>query len=240
MQNILRIQWKTHKLYDLCNISAYKIVNSGYITAQDADVIRTAMIDAGFDMPFNVQSFMTPEQHERQQAIGYRARERAVKGSNTKQPVPVEKRMMDVAEKLHNMKKRLDVLDEKNDNKRIDICPLPGVDITYMVRKNRELVKAGYHIHIYSQCVDCGKNFEWDIMQLDTAPLSCSKCQKDSPSLFPAQSPDEGATIVTKVIMTKEGNDNTRFKYLGKDAGVGIERFGWVDYKPESLKVGFC
>ena len=241
---ILRTQWKVFTLYDLCKLSAYKIVNSGYITAKDADAIRKAMVDAGFDMPMNVQGLMTPEQYELQQAVGYKARERTVKAK----PIPVEKRMMDVADKLHDLNKRvinlkdqmviMDAKLRRKDNKTIDLYPMPDVDLTYVIKKSRALIRDGYPVEMHSMCPECQKIFTWDVIKHDAAPVKCEVCQSQL-SLFPASNADEGSDILTKIILEKDVNDKTEFKYLGKDKGVGIERFGWVDRPLEKRAIGF-
>lgn len=244
IQNILRAQWKIHTLYDLSKVSAYTLVNSGYITAKDADIIRMAMVDAGFDMPMNVQSFMTPEQYQRQLAVGYRARASAVTGHV--KPVPVEKRMMDVAKRLNNAKERLDALSGRMkvmDEKRMDLFPLPDVDTSKVIETSRELIKDGYDMRAYSQCTECLKQFQWDMTKLDATPSSCPKCQDDAKqlSLFPAIKKDEGSDILTKIQLVRDKNDKTRFRYTGKVCDkLGIERFAWIEQREfEKLKVGF-
>jgi hypothetical protein len=247
LQNILRAQWKIRTLYDLCKVSAYTLVNSGYITAKDADIIRMTMVDAGFDMPMNVQGFKTPDQYQLQVAVGYRARASAVTGSI--KPVPVEKRMMDVAARLDDAKKRLDVLSGKMkimDEKRMDLFPLPNVDTTQVIQQSRELIKDGYDMRAYSQCKECLKQFQWDMAELDATPEFCPICFKDQDqnqlSLFPAIKKDDGADILTKIQLVKDKNDKTSFRYIGKVRdGFGIDRFDWIEQREfEKLKVGFC
>lgn len=240
---ILRTQWKANTLYDLCKLSPYKLVSSGYITAKDADTVSKAMFDAGFGMPFNVQGLMTPDQYALQRAVGYRARARAI------QPVPVEKRMMDAAKRLNKLSEDMEMLSAKwkaEEKKEINLYPLPTVDpqeLKIMVTKSRELVKDGYPVNITSQCSKCKEPFMWDFMKIDVPPDTCPNCITDENqlSLFPAIKKDEGGSILTKIILEKKKDDKTEFKYLGKDKGVGIERFGWVDVAPEKrVTVGFA
>lgn len=245
LQNILRAQWKIHTLYDLCKVSTYTLVNSGYIVPNDADIIRMAMVDAGFDMPMNLQGFKTPDQYQLQVAVGYRARASAVTGQI--KPMPVEKRMMDVAKQIHDAGKRLDALSGKikmMDEKRMDLFPLPNVDTKEVIRKSRELIKDGYDMRAYSQCTECLEQFQWDMTKLDATPSLCPQCQKDKSqlSLFPAINKEEGAGILTKIQLVKDKNDRTKFRYIGKDGGgSGINKFDWVEQpEPEKLKVGFC
>lgn len=241
---ILKTQWKVFTLYDLCKLSAYKIVNSGYITAKDADEIRKVMVDAGFDMPMNVQGLMTPEQYERQKAVGYKARERAVNNITKKHgPVPVEKRMMDVAKRLDDLNKQSTVLQAKmaeRNKQTIDLYPLPNVDLTYVISKSRALIRDGFPVNMYSVCPECQQMFKWDVIKCDVPPVKCEVCQSQL-SLFPASNDKEGGDILTKIKLEKDANDKTEFKYLGRESGVGIERFGWVDRPLEKrIPVGFA
>lgn len=233
---ILRTQWKVFTLYDLCKLSPYMLVSSKFITAKDADRIVEAMFEAGFDMPYNVQGLMTPDQYAKQRANGWKKREQIIK------PVPVEKRLMDVAKKkqiledeVANFEKKL----KENGKKAIELYPLPDVDLTNIVAKSRMLIKDGYPVKIYAQCKKCEDIFTWDVIRLDKPPVNCPRCQEQDQnnlSLFPAIMPEEGGEILTKIVLKKDRNDRTEFRYLGKDAGEGIERFGWVD-KPSEKRI---
>lgn len=250
LYSILRAQWKILTLYDLCKMSTYKLMNSGYFKVKDVDTIRQVMVDAGFDMPYNVEGLMTPEKYQLQRAVGYKAREQVISDNTHRYycddvgptPVPVEKRMMDVAKKIDDLNKQAAVIEAKlreANKKTIDLYPLPDVDLTSVISKSRKLVRDGFPVTMHSMCPDCQQIFTWDVIKHDAAPVQCEICQSQL-SLFPAIKADEGSDILTKIILEKDANDKTEFKYLGKDAGVGIERFGWVDKPLEKrVSVGF-
>ena len=248
VQNILRSQFKCLKVWDLCNKSPYALMKGGYLTAPDIDSIDLALQDLGFGIPWNLAGFRNPEDEEVRVAFGYKRRAKAIKSD--KKPLPKEfpaieyKERMGVfqTEEFANRTYKERALDKKT----IDMFPTAAFDIHKMVAKARELTASGYNVRMHAECIGCNKHFQWDFTKTELAPERCETCSHDESqlSLFTFVEstdhiPDEGADVLGLMQLRKDLTDDTQFTFIGKEAGRGIDKFGWVSPIKQYEEIGF-
>lgn len=139
--------------------------------------------------------------------------------------------------------------DKFKSGKYIQLFPLPEGKGSYdeLITTARQLRKDGdYALDVMFTCGNCRKSIVFDVDKFNQLPKVCEDCEADLNGAEEAyMSPREDEvlapsnTILTKVQMKKENDDDSIFQYTGKTSNnKGIDKYNWVNPIPDG-KVGF-
>jgi hypothetical protein len=129
-------------------------------------------------------------------------------------------------------------------SKYIQLFPLPEGKGNYeeLIVTARELMKSGYDLEVMFTCGNCKRNIVFDVEKNNQLPKVCEDCEADLNSdehFMLSQEAEElvpSNTILTKVQLKKEKDDDSVFNYTGKPNGEqGIDKYSWSSNGP----VGF-
>lgn len=239
--NILRNTFKCNFVYDVAQLSAYKLVSSGYLTAVDADKLVREIELLGFKMPMNVQGFKKATLFELENALGWKARGESLKDkSSTIKPIKTNQRLELVGEQKKKDKIQYSSIEKKLSKKDILMYPLPNMqNVKEMIEKSRQLVEQGYNIEYHFKCEECEKDNTFDIMTHNKIPRICTNCQSDpeKDTSSPAIKATE-AEVFTKIKLLKEPNDETIFELRRGSKGRGVDKYHWVIPAPRRVPEG--
>ena len=227
--NILRNTFKCNFIYDVAQLSPYRLVTSGYMTASDADKVVLEIEKLGFRMPYNVAGFKKADKWEFEKAYGWKSRGETMHLSS------IEKKPMKTNERFESFPLALaaeeKVIDKKVTlKKHIVLYPLSNMEnVEKMIGTSRGLIKQGYKLECHFKCKQCKTDNIFDIMVHDTIPKFCSNCQAKAEKQSSSTAIKETeAEVITKIQLRKDPNDDTIFELNRKSKGKGIDKYHWI------------
>lgn len=132
--------------------------------------------------------------------------------------------------------------------KYIQLFPLPEGKGNYeeLITTARTYRESGYDLDVMFTCASCRKSIVFDVDKNNQLPKVCEDCEADLNSAEETyMSPrdveilDPSNTILTKVQMKKENDDDSIFRYTGKTSNnKGIDKYGWCKPIPDG-DIGF-
>ncbi len=235
--NILRNTFNCNFVYDVAQLSAYKLVSSGYFTLADANKLVKEIGNLGFKMPLNVQGLKEATKHELENALGWKVRGKHLETPRINKPIKTNERLELVGEQKKKDKIQYSSVETKLSSKDILMYPLPDMqNVKEMIEKSRQLVEQGYNIEYHFKCTECEQDNTFDIMTHNKIPRICTNCQTDAEKHTSSTAIEvTEAEVFTKIKLLKEPKDETIFELKRGSKGKGVDKYHWI--KPEPRRV---